>query len=147
MPHGVDDILERIRASGGRVTQSRRMVVERILEAGDHHVTAPDLIEALRDVDPDFHESTVYRVLERLTELQVVEQVNVRSGVTIFHLVEDHHHHHHLVCAGCGSVTETDGSLLDEAAAQAEARYGFVVKVDSPATLLGRCAACRASAD
>lgn len=138
--------MERIRASGGRVTQSRRMVVARIVEGGDHHVTAPDLIDAMRDVDPDFHESTVYRVLERLTELEVVEQVNVRSGVTIFHLVQDHHHHH-LVCTDCGSVTETDGELLDEAAAHAERHYGFSVKVDSPATLFGRCATCRDASD
>lgn len=135
--------MERIRASGGRVTQSRRMVVERIVAGGEHHVTAPELIDALRDVDPDFHESTVYRVLERLTELQVVEPVHVRSGVTIFHLAEDRHQHHHLVCDTCGSVTETSSDLLDDVAARAAARHDFTVKVDSPATLVGRCASCR----
>lgn len=145
MGHQVEDIMERIRAGGGRVTTSRRMVVEELLAREDHHVTAPELIDALRAVDPEVHESTVYRVLERLTELQVVEQVHVQAGVTVFHVTSGAHGHHHLVCTSCGAVTETGRELLDEAAARALDRHGFAVHVDSPATLHGRCAACRAA--
>jgi Fur family ferric uptake transcriptional regulator len=136
--------MERIRESGGRITQSRRMVVEKILASGDHHVTAPELIEAMREVDPEFHESTVYRVLERLTDLHVVEPVQVHSGPTIFHLTDKAHTHHHLLCTECGSVTQTEGALLDDVAHQVARHHGFVMQVDSPATLPGRCAACLA---
>ncbi len=135
--------MERIRLGGGRVTQSRRLVVEMILASGDHHVTAPGLIEALRVTDPEFHESTVYRVLDRLSDLGVVEQVQVHAGVTIFHLTGDAHGHHHLVCTVCGSITETDHHLLDDAGARALERHGFVLKTDAPATLHGLCTACR----
>ena len=135
--------MERIRSTGGRVTQSRRMVVEKILEGDDHHITAPGLIEALRAIDPEFHESTVYRVLDRLTELDVVEQVQVQAGVTIFHLTADRHGHHHLLCTSCGSITETDHHLLDQAAARALDQHGFAVRTDSPATLHGTCRSCR----
>jgi len=142
----VDDIIDKIRVSGGRVTQSRRMVVEMILGQGDHHLTAPELIEAMRAVDPEFHESTVYRVLERLTDLHVVEQVQVHSGATVFHLTDATHIHHHLLCAECGAVTETKGTLLDEVAAQTLDQHGFVLNVNSSTTLLGRCATCSATA-
>lgn len=138
----VDEIIAMIRDSGGRITQSRRMVVETIVESADHHVTAPELIEVLREADPEFHESTVYRVLERLTDLHVLEPVQVRSGPTVFHLADRAHIHHHLLCTECGSVTETEGALLNEAAAHVASRHGFTMKVDAPATLLGRCAAC-----
>jgi len=141
----VDEIIGTIRDSGGRVTQARRLVVERIVEGGDHHLTAPELIDDLRVGDPDFHESTVYRVLELLTELNIVVPVSVQSGATVFHLTDDAHTHHHLLCSGCGSVTETDGSLLDAVATDVERRHGFALAVDSPTTLLGRCAACRAA--
>lgn len=140
----VDDIIEKIRASGGRVTQSRRMVVETIVGKGDHHLTAPELIEAMRAVDPEFHESTVYRVLERLTELHVVEQVQVHSGATVFHLTDAGHVHHHLLCSECGAVTETKGTLLDKVATEALRRHGFVLNVGSSTTLVGRCATCAA---
>lgn len=143
----VDEIIEKIRESGGRVTQSRRMVVEQIVDRGHHHVTAPELIEVLRQRDPEFHESTVYRVLERLTDIAVVEPVQVSSGPVVYHLAHDGHVHHHLLCTRCGSVTETRGALLQDVAAEVRERYGFAMKVDSPATLSGLCAGCRSAAD
>lgn len=142
MAHQVEDIIGRIRADGGRVTQSRRMVIERILASGDHHLTVPDLIDGLRTDDPEFHESTVYRVLDRLTELGVVEPVQVQSGATVFHLTGDEHTHHHLLCRSCGSVIETSAQLLDELAARLHAEYGFALQQEAPITLAGRCAAC-----
>ena len=138
----VDEILGQIREQGGRVTQSRRMVVEQILGHGHHHVTAPELIDALRAADPEFHESTVYRVLERLTDLEIVVPVHVQSGPTVFHLREAGHVHHHLLCTTCGSVTETDGHLLDAVAAKVRSTQGFAMEVGSPVTLLGTCSAC-----
>ena len=139
----VEDIMDKIRASGGRVTQSRRMVVERIV-GSHHHVTAPDLIETMREADPEFHESTVYRVLERLTDLHIVEPVRVQSGPTVYHLTDADHVHHHLLCAGCGDVVEASSSLLDDVAAQVAVRHGFTLQVDAPTTLLGLCQNCQA---
>lgn len=138
----VEEIIEKIRTSGGRVTQSRRMVVEKIVDGSDHHHTAPELIEAMREVDPEFHESTVYRVLERLTDLHILQQVQVRSGPAVFHLADGTHVHHHLLCTGCATVIETDGRLLDDVATRVASNHGFTLMVDSPTTLLGRCAQC-----
>lgn len=96
-------------------------------------------------IDPEFHESTVYRVLERLTDLHILQAVEVRSGATVFHLADAAHTHHHLICTGCGSITETDGRVLDDVADRLSRRHGFALKVDSPTTLLGRCADCGAA--
>lgn len=139
----VEEIIGQIRDSGGRVTQSRRMVVERIVQRGDHHLTAPDLVEDLREADPEFHESTVYRVLERLTDLGVVEPVQVQSGPTVFHLTSARPAHHHLLCVDCGSVTETRSEAFDGLAATLDREHGFELQVDAPITLTGRCARCR----
>lgn len=136
--------MDKIRASGGRVTQSRRMVVERII-GSHHHVTAPDLIEAMREADPEFHESTVYRVLERLTDLHIVEPVRVQSGPTVYHLTDAAHIHHHLLCTGCATVVEASSSLLDGVAEQVLERHGFVLQADAPTTLLGLCHNCQAN--
>lgn len=136
-----EEILDRIREQGGRVTQSRRQVVEAILANADHHVTAAELVEVMRADEPEFHESTVYRVLERLAELGVVEPVQLSSGPTVFHVA--HRPHHHLVCTSCGSVTEAPADLLDDITARVRGEAGFVVSAAAPATLHGRCARCR----
>lgn len=119
------------------------MVVERIVHRGDHHLTAPDLVEDLREADPEFHESTVYRVLERLTDLGVVEPVQVQSGATVFHLTSAGPAHHHLLCVECGSVTETSIEAFDGLATSLDRDHGFGLQVDAPITLTGRCARCR----
>lgn len=136
-----DIILDRLREAGGRVTQSRRLVVQAILERGDHHVTAPDVLDAVRRTDPEFQESTVYRTLERLSELGIVEPIQLNAGATVFHLVQ--RPHHHLLCVECGTVTETDVKLLDAIAEQVAHDHGFVLRIDAATTLHGVCARCR----
>jgi len=134
-------ILERLREGGGRVTSSRRLIVEAMLAAGDHHLTALDIVETVRRDDPVFHESTVYRTLERLTELGVVRPVQLAPGATVFHLAESAHHHNHLVCDSCGAVIETGVDLLDSLAVDVARKYRFTLHTDA-ATMRGRCEDC-----
>ncbi|MGI8756079.1 MAG: Fur family transcriptional regulator, partial [Acidimicrobiales bacterium] len=115
--------------------------VEAILANADHHVTAAELVEVMRADEPEFHESTVYRVLERLAELGVVEPVQLSSGPTVFHVAD--RPHHHLVCSSCGSVTEAPADLLDDITERVRGEAGFAVSAAAPATLHGRCARCR----
>ena len=139
----VDEIISEIRRTGGRMTQSRRMVVEHIVASGTHHLTAPELIEDLRAADPEFHESTVYRVLDRLTDIGVVEPVQVQSRATVFHLTGAGHTHHHLLCSACGTVVETGAAVMAALARQVDRDHGFALRVDAPITLVGLCARCR----
>ena len=138
-----DRILDRIRDGGGRLTTTRRLIVEAML-SGDHHLTAADIIETVRRADPHFHESTVYRTLERLTELGVIQPVQLTPGATVFHLVERAHRHNHLVCDACGAVIEAEAGVLDELADEIERDYGFTLQT-AAATLHGRCSRCRAA--
>lgn len=135
-------ILERLREDGGRVTSSRRLIVEAMLAGGDHHLTAADIVEIVRRDDPAFHESTVYRTLERLTELGVVRPVQLAPGATVFHLVENAPHHNHLICDGCGRVIEAGADLLDGLAGDIARDYRFALQTEA-ASLHGRCDACR----
>ncbi len=139
---GASAILARLRDQGGRVTRPRRIVVDAMLAAPEHHLTGPDVVAAVRRAHPDFYESTVYRTLDRLVELGVVERLHLGPGPAVFHLVDPGGHtHHHLVCDGCGAVVEVDGRLLDRVAARVLADHGFVLRAEA-STLAGRCASC-----
>ncbi|QXC63088.1 transcriptional repressor [Aquihabitans sp. G128] len=133
------EILDRLRDGGGRITHARKLVVEVLVGGASHHVTAPEVVEAVRAVDPDFHESTVYRTLDRLAELGVVTRIEVAGGTAVFHLPEQAHHH--LVCEGCGAIIGADPELLAAVAARLRAEHGFVLRAEA-VTLPGRCAAC-----
>jgi Fur family ferric uptake transcriptional regulator len=140
----VELVLDKLREGGGRLTRSRRQIVEAIVADAHQHLTAADIVEIIRRRDPDFHESTVYRTLERLTELGVVRPVQLSPGATVFHLVEGTHQHHHLLCDGCGAVIEARDDLLDALARQVSRDYGFALQADA-ATLHGLCADCHAA--
>jgi Fur family transcriptional regulator, ferric uptake regulator len=138
-----DDILDRLRDEGGRVTATRRVVIDAMLASPSHHLTAADVVEAVRRSEPGFHPSTVYRTLDRLTELGVVDRIQIGAGPAVHHLT--HRPHHHLVCEACGAVQEAPDDLLDAVAARVARDHGFAL---NPATsaLQGLCAACVADA-
>ena len=98
----VDEILDRLRRHGGRVTTPRRVVIDAMLGADDHHLVAADIVATVRRQHPDFYESTVYRTLDRLVELQIVDRIQIGQGPAVFHL--SHRAHQHLVCDECGAV-------------------------------------------
>ena len=132
-------ILERFRARGGRVTAARTVVVEALVRGPGHHLTAAEVVARVRSVDPDVHESTVYRNLDALAELGVVTRIEGAGGAVVHHLPEQAHHH--LVCERCGRVSGADPELLAAVASQLVADHGFVLREEA-VTLPGRCAAC-----
>ncbi|MEO5898728.1 MAG: Fur family transcriptional regulator [Ilumatobacteraceae bacterium] len=136
----VEEILTDIRAAGGRVTVPTRIVVE-ILAAGDHHLSADDLIAEFAERTPGVAPSTIYRVLQRLDQLQVVEHVHSGMGPTFYHLRD--RGHAHLVCESCGAITDLPDGVLEPVSTAVAADFGFTVRTHH-AALLGRCAACAA---
>lgn len=135
----VAQILDRFRAAGGRVTDARRQVVEALVAADGHHITAPQVLDAVRRQDPAFHESTVYRTLDRLAELGVVTVIEVAGGPAVYHLPT--RAHHHLVCDRCGRVVGASPDLLRTVADRLRAEYGFELRAEA-VTLPGRCVGC-----
>ena len=142
-----DDRLERIlalvRERGGRVTVPRRAIVAALLEA-DHHVTAEDLAEAVQRQYPEIHQSTVYRTLETLTSLGVVDHAHFDHGPAVYHFTDQPHNH--LVCKRCGRVVELPADVLAGIRAKVAREYDFDLDPTHFA-LAGYCLTCRSSVD
>ncbi len=66
------------------------------------------------------HESTVYRFLDELERLGVVDHVHLGHGPAVYHLASDAHHH--LVCDRCGAVEEVPEALFADLRAAAAGR-------------------------
>ena len=134
-------ILDALREKGGRLTPARRTIVTALVEANTH-VTAEDLAATVQQRLPDVHLSTIYRTLERLEELGVIEHVHLGHGRAIYQLADDRHHH--LVCDRCGWVTGVPADLLDDVASSVKERYDFVLD-PSHFSLGGLCRECATS--
>jgi Fur family ferric uptake transcriptional regulator len=89
---------------GLRITSQRALILD-IVRQGEGHLDADEVYRRARQIQPRLSLSTVYRNLQTLKKLGLVEEV---------HIDETHHHyeikssteHHHLVCLGCGRVIE-----------------------------------------
>ncbi len=137
----VEEIQRRLREAGGRLTQPRRAVIEALVSAGDHP-TADDLAEHVARAHPSVHRSTVYRTLDVLAGLGLVEHVHLGHGRAVYHLTGDDDLH--LLCEQCGLVVHVDGSLFDTTRSAIEDATGFVLHPGHFA-LPGTCAGCHTS--
>jgi Fe2+ or Zn2+ uptake regulation protein len=124
------EVLLRLRNDGSRVTRAREEIVEALVSAHDP-VTVADLT---RRVLAD--EASVYRTVERLKSLGLLEEVRYPDGTTRYALVLDHHHH--IVCTNCGYTAHL--ACVGEIAPPAHPRFSEIV--NHTITYYGLCTSC-----
>ena len=134
----VEPILALLRSAGGRITAPRRAILQAFVGTGGH-VTAENLTARVQATQPDVHESTVYRFLDELERLGVVDHVHLGHGPAVYHLASDAHNH--LVCERCGAVVEVPEAVFDELRGRLREDFGFAVQARHFA-VVGRCRAC-----
>jgi len=135
----IDRVLALLRAHGGRATPARRLLLGALV-ASPGHRSAEELAAEVQARAPDVHITTIYRNLEELERLEVVDRMHSGHGPATYHLASGAHGH--LSCEGCGAVTEIPGEVFRGLAEAARGTYGFVINPGHFA-VSGRCANCR----
>ena len=134
----LDQILATLRASGGRVTTPRRAILTALIES-EGHPTAEQLTAKVQKALPDVHESTVYRFLDDLEALGVIDHVHLGHGPAVYHFADDDHHH--LVCEVCDAVVEVPHRMFDALRRRLLAEFDFELRPRHFA-VPGRCRGC-----
>jgi Fe2+ or Zn2+ uptake regulation protein len=137
---GVEAIIDKIRARGGRATDARRATISVLLKSGQSHLSAEDIVSQVKVLHPEVAESTIYRNLSTLEELGVVEHVHLGHGPSTYHLTEDGHQH--LLCERCGKVIEVPDDTFAALSSQLADTYGFQIHPRHFA-LMGLCRRCQ----
>jgi Fe2+ or Zn2+ uptake regulation protein len=136
----VEAIITKIRDGGGRATNTRRATIGVLLNSGQAHLSAEDIVSQVKLQHPDVAESTIYRNLATLEELGVVEHVHLGHGPSTYHLAEDGHEH--LLCERCGKVIEVPEETFAPLADQLATTYGFRIHPRHFA-IMGLCRRCQ----
>ena len=126
-------------ARRGRATPARRLLLQALFGSQEHR-SAEELAAQVRAHAPDVHLSTVYRNLEELERLGVIDSTRLGNGPATYHLASAAHGH--LVCEKCGSMTEVPDDMFRDLIGSARARYGFAINPHRFA-VTGRCASCQ----
>ena len=100
----VEDLTERFRARGLRVTPQRQAIF-RLLHGDATHPTVETLYERARADMPTISLKTVYQTVHDLEAMGEVELIHLGTGsVRVDPNVESAHHH--LICTVCGRVRD-----------------------------------------
>lgn len=141
---GVEAVLERLDNEGYRLTGPRRVVLEEVLKRNTPFTSA-ELLDTVQESAPRIGRATVFRTLDLLTRLGVVQRIHrdAEAGRCHAYLACDEHHHHHLICNSCGEVTDFhEDSALEALVLEVEKRTAFHVE-GHRLELVGTCPNCR----
>jgi Fur family ferric uptake transcriptional regulator len=125
---------------GGNRSATRRAIVEKLAQQ-PCAVTAVVLTDQLGADGVKVGRATVYRVLERLRELRLVQGLDVSREGTRYEPARASDHHHHFVCDECGDVVPFSDAGLERAIERAARSATFRV-ARHDVVLHGACTAC-----
>ena len=132
MQERINRIKEQLHDASYKLTPQREATVTVLLENEADHLSAEDVFLKVKERAPEIGLATVYRTLELLAELKIVDKINFGDGVARFDLRKEgaKHFHHHLVCMSCGDVDEIEEDLLDEVEKKVESDYRHLSQVE-----------------
>jgi len=138
--------LRTLASAGYRSSGARAEVIDGLAELGCS-VTARELADLLREKRSGVGLASIYRALDLLDRLGLVQRFEVGEGVARY---EPAHpggeHHHHIVCGTCGKVEGFEDDGLEQAIHRLSDRVSFAVAAHD-VTLHGECPVCREAAD
>ncbi len=141
----MDILKQRLQARKHKLTTQRRTVLKVFIEHPGEHLSAEDVYSILRGEDTDIGLATVYRSLELLAELDILQKMEFGDGCSRYEvgtMSPDEHQHHHMICMRCGRVTEFPDDLLDALEQNISQKSGFKI-IDHQVKFFGYCKECQ----
>jgi len=132
--------LTQLQANGYRLTQARRAVVN-VFQKSTRALTPIQVFDLARKKYRELGLVSVYRTLEKLEELHIIQRVHQPQGCQAF-ITAGVGHQHMLVCKECGEVTQFEGDDLEELIHSIARKTGYQV-TDHWLQLLGLCKNCK----
>lgn len=132
--------LEQLHENGYRLTDARRAVVETV-EKSTHALTPLEVYDMARKKYRALGLVTVYRTLEKLEELHLIQRVHQPQGCQAF-ISAGAGHQHLLLCQNCGQVQFFDGDDLDGLTKTISKKTGYQIN-EHWLQLFGLCTNCR----
>ncbi len=130
----LDDVVQVVRADGGRLSVPRRLVLETLF-ANPDPVSAEEISRGLK-----LELTSVYRNLEKLEDMGVVRHVHLGHGPGLYSLA-GRGSREYLVCERCDRATPVEPARLERV--RAAIREAFSFEADfGHFPILGVCADC-----
>jgi Fur family ferric uptake transcriptional regulator len=141
---GRRDLFDELSARSIRITPQRRAVIEVIQEA-QAHLDAGSLLKLARARHPKIDRATIYRTIDLLKKLRLVDELDLMhlEGEKHFYEVKTTREHVHLACFRCGRIEEFSSPLFEQLKSEIASEAGFKIRV-TRLEVGGACRDCAA---
>ena len=127
--------------AGYRRGGARRAILE-LLDEQSCALSAVEIQRRLNSRNRDVSRASVYRVMEELEQIGVLQRVEIGKGMVRYEPIRHGPgHHHHLVCDRCGRLQPFADDGLERAIASLSERVPFRV-AEHEVVLRGACDSC-----
>jgi Fur family transcriptional regulator, ferric uptake regulator len=141
MAEVISDFKSSLHTKGMRVTGQRKLILQVLEEAGGH-LDAETVFERAHKRDERVSLATVYRTLQLLKEMGLVDQhFTSREHSREVYEPVGAEEHYHFSCLKCGKVVEFQSPLIDRARKQLAQELSINI-LHGCACFEGYCAAC-----
>lgn len=141
---------QRLKGQGYRMTRPREVILD-VLGRAQEHLTAKEVYLRAHRIYPSCGMTTIYRTLELLVDMNLVQKFAFGEGQSRFELAEQFSgkpHHHHLVCKKCSLIIEYSDFLEEElelvkkSEQRLAKKHAFEIQ-EHEITFKGLCSKCR----
>ena len=127
---------------GIRLTRQRRVILH-VMDTAQRHLDAAEILDRAQKIDAHVHAVTVYRTIELLKQLGLIDELDLLHIRGDRHYYESHgpRDHIHIACLHCGKVREYESSLFEELKKRIEREFDMKISV-TRTEVGGYCVAC-----
>ena len=127
---------------GIRLTRQRRVILD-VMDTAQRHLDAAEILDRARKIDSRVHAVTVYRTLDLLKQLGLIDELDLLHIRGDRHYYESHgpRDHIHIACLHCGKVREYESSLFEELKKRIEREFDMKISV-TRTEIGGYCLTC-----
>ncbi len=138
---GMDEIVKN-KLKNCRKSKNRDCVIE-ILESASSPISVEDIFYILKKKNKKLALSTVYRIIEKLIYLGIVQESIKDDERAMYELVQNGHRHY-LICTKCKKVVPVDVCPFSDVENHISKESGFKI-TGHKFEIYGECPKCRAN--
>ena len=135
------ELINEIKSSGKRVTEPREIICKILEKSGHEHFTAEALFKKAKKVNSSIDLTTVYRTLDMLEELNLIEHAHRihQSGI---YFTKHKKNQVHLSCESCSEIIDIEEKTQKQIESLLKKDSGFK-NINSHFTYSGLCKNCK----
>lgn len=137
------DLLAILRSNQMRITPARRVLLQFILDNRSRQIPLKEFYSVMERMIPGFDRSSVYRNLETLKRLEIIQELSLAKG-KVYQYLLDRQISHFVICKVCGKSHRGNQDLFDRIESALKEIHGFA-KANLSVIFYGVCTKCEKS--